>query len=424
MVTAAAVGVALVASACSSSGGSSGTGTSTSPASSAGSGSGVAAAAAELAKHTGIPAFTPPGPSIDVSSLKGKTVYSIIQSSANPFLAVTESAQKALADKLGIKYVEYTTQGTPAEWMRGINQAIAVKASAILLDALDPRLVAPQIAAAKAAGIPVVSAQFYDLSQVSSAPTDLAAVRADNFTEAAKLEADEAIKDTDGKADVVVVENKEQLSTLAMLASLKAEFAANCPACKVTYINVPSSEWATKIQTEVQSAIVSDPGINYIIPIYDPMSQFVIPAITATSKTNKIHIATFNGIPAVLSLVKSGPDVKMDVGENMQWLAYANLDELFRVMLGKPPVADEKTALRVFTSSNIADTGNPPEFSKGTGNAYITGYDSLLAPTGPWTTSRSACAPARSMACWARTARGSPRSSRSCRAITARTRVG
>jgi ribose transport system substrate-binding protein len=384
MLTAAAIGLALATTACSSSGGSSSgdaasgsTSSAASTGSAASGGGGVAAAAAELAKYTGIPAFTAPGPAINIQSLKGKTVYSIIQSSSNPFLAVTETAQKTLAENAGINYVQYTTQGTPAEWIRGINQAIAVKASAILLDALDPRLVAPQVAAAKAAGIPVVSAQFYDLSQVSSAPSDLAAVRADNFTEAAKLEADEAIKDTDGKADVVVVENVEQLSTLAMLTSLKAEFAANCPACKVKYINVPSADWATKIQTEVQSAIVSDPGVNYVIPIYDPMSQFVIPAITATSKTNKIHISTFNGIPAVLSLVKSGPDVTMDVGENMQWLAYANLDELFRVMLGQPPVADEKTALRVFTTANIADTGTPPAFNKGTGSAYISGYATL-----------------------------------------------
>ncbi len=382
MVIAVAVGAALVSAACSSTSGTSAGGASStvasSAASSAASGSGgVAAAAAELAKYTGIPTFTAPGPSIDISSLKGKTVYSIMQSSSNPFLAATETAQKALADQLGINYVQYTTQGTPAEWIRGINQAIAVKASAILLDALDPRLVAPQVTAAKAAGIPVVSAQFYDLSQVSSASSDLAAVRADNFTEAAKLEADQAIKDTDGKADVVVVENEEQLSTMAMLTSLKAEFAANCPACKVKYINVPSADWATKIQTEVQSAIVSDPGVNYVIPIYDPMSQFVIPAITATSKTNKIHIATFNGIPAVLSLVASGPDVKMDVGENMEWLAYANLDEIFRVMLGQPPLADEKTALRVFTTDNIADTGNPPAFNKGFGTAYTTGYTTL-----------------------------------------------
>jgi ribose transport system substrate-binding protein len=382
MLIAVSAGLALLGTACSSSSGSSAGGASSTvastAASSAASGSGgVAAASAELAKYTGIPTFTAPGAAIDISALKGKTVYSIMQSSSNPFLAATETAQKALADKLGINYVQYTTQGTPAEWIRGINQAIAVKASAILLDALDPRLVAPQVAAAKAAGIPVVSAQFYDLSQVSTASSDLAAVRADNFTEAAKLEADQAIKDTNGNADVVVVENEEQLSTTAMLTSLKAEFAANCAACKVKYINVPSADWATKIQTEVQSAIVSDPGVNYVIPIYDPMSQFVIPAITATSKTNKIHIATFNGIPAVLALVASGPDVKMDVGENMEWLAYANLDEIFRVMLAQPAVADEKTALRVFTTDNIADTGTPPAFNKGFGTAYTTGYSAL-----------------------------------------------
>jgi ribose transport system substrate-binding protein len=46
-------------------------------------------------------------------------------------------------------------------------------------------------------------------------------------------------------------------------------------------------------------------------------------------------------------------------------------------MLGQPPLADEKTALRVFTTDNIADTGNPPAFNKGFGTAYTTGYATL-----------------------------------------------
>jgi ribose transport system substrate-binding protein len=363
-----AIGAAACSSTTAASTGSSGTTSST---------AGIAAATAELAKYTGIPKFTAPGASIDISALKGKTIYSIVQSASNPFLSVTEAAEKNLAEKYGVNFVEYSTQGTTAEWIRGINQAVAAKADAILVNGLDPRLVAPQIKAAKAAGIPVVSAQFFDLSQASQIPSDLAGSRSDDFTLAAKLQADWVIKETKGKADVVVVENEEQLSTLAMIKSLKAEFAANCSGCTVKFINVPSAQWATNIQSEVQSALVADPKINYVIPIYDPMVQFVTPAITAAGLTSSVHIATFNGTPAGLTNLEDKGAVTMDIGENLDWLAYANLDELFRGMLGKKLVPDEKTALRVFTTDNVSDTGTPPAFNKGFGTSYVAGYQKL-----------------------------------------------
>jgi ribose transport system substrate-binding protein len=145
----------------------------------------------------------------------------------------------------------------------------------------------------------------------------------------------------------------------------------------VQYINVPSSDWATRIQPDVQSAIVADPNINYVIPIYDPMTQFVVPAITATGKTGKIHVATFNGTPDALKMLASGTVVRMDIGENLEWLASANLDELFRAMLGSAPVANENTALRVFTQQTVSDTGNPPQYNLGFGSAYTAGYDAL-----------------------------------------------
>jgi len=383
----AALGIAACGSSASSSGttptsaaGSSSGSTSVST-TSTGSSSNLAAVRAHLAQFQKVPSFTPPGPAIDVSSLKGKTIYSIPQTAAIPFLATTEQAEAAIAKAAGINFVEYPTQGNTNEWIRGIDQAVASHAGGILLNAMDPRLVAPQVKAAKSAGIPVVSAQFFDVSQVSQGASTLAGVRGDNFTQAGQLEADWAISDTNGKADVIVVENREQLSTQAMVSAIKAEFAKYCSACKVTYINVPATQWATQIQPQVQSALAADPNVNYVLPIYDPMSQFVIPAITAAGLTGKVHIATFNGTPFALKDLADGNTIKMDIGENLAWLAAANMDELFRTMLGKPAVANENTAMRVFTSANIGDTGNPPAYDLGLGSAWKTGYGSLWGVT-------------------------------------------
>jgi ribose transport system substrate-binding protein len=332
---------------------------------------------AQITAYEKVPTFTAPGPAFKASKLAGKSIFNIPQSSSNPFLAVTDTAMAAIAKKLGINYTEYSNAGATSDWVSGVDEAVAQKADAISINALDPRLVGPQLAAAKAAGIPVTSEQFFDMDQINQRPKTLSAVRADFFAEAGRLEADWAILSTKGKANVLVVENKEQLSTLAMTGAIAKEFATYCPTCKVEYLNVPATQWATGIQPGVQADLVHYPKTNFIIPIYDPMTQFVVPAITAAGDVGKIHISTFNGTPSGLTDLEQGKIVTMDIGENLNWLAYANLDEIMRTMLHLPALADEHTALRVFTKANVAQTGTPPQFNLGFGSSYIAGYNKL-----------------------------------------------
>ena len=100
------------------------------------------------------------------------------------------------------------------------------------------------------------------------------------------------------------VHSKPQLSTESMINGIKEDFAKHCKNCKNKIINVPVPEWSTKIQPNVQSSLLADPSINYIIPIYDSMSQFVVPAITITGAGDRVKIATFNGTPFVLGLIQ------------------------------------------------------------------------------------------------------------------------
>jgi len=338
---------------------------------------GVAYAKAQITAYEKVPAFVAPGRAFDARKLAGKLVFNIPQATSIPFLSIADTAMAAIAKRVGIRYTEYPTTGLTSDWVKGIDEAIAEKAGALSLNALDPRLVGPELAQAKSAGIPATSEQFFDLGQTSARPSTLAAVRADNFAEAGRLEADWTIADTGGRAHVLVVENKEQLSTVAMVDAITSEFAAHCPACTVTYLNVPATEWATRIEPSVQADLAQYPKLNYIIPIYDPMTQFVVPAITAAHKVGKIHIATFNGTPFALNLLETGDIVRMDIGENLNWLASANMDEIMRTMLRLPSVANEHTALRVFTKANVAQTGTPPKFNLGFGTAYVSGYDKL-----------------------------------------------
>ena len=58
-----------------------------------------------------------------------------------------------------------------SQWVQGMQTAIAQKPALIILDTSpDPRQLQPQIAAAKAAGIPVLVTHFYDVTSPQPRP--------------------------------------------------------------------------------------------------------------------------------------------------------------------------------------------------------------------------------------------------------------
>ena len=173
---------------------------------------------------------------------------------------------------LGIKTTIYTNQAQPSQWAAGVNQAIAQKPDLIMLQgAPDPRVLQPQLIAAKKAGIPVLVTHFFEESDPM--PPNVTALVRVQFNQAARLEADWTIVDSGGKANAVVLTSNEVPIAKGMLNAMKQEFS-KCSGCKLTIVNVPIPDWATKIQTEVQSALVKDPGVNYVIPFVDGMASF------------------------------------------------------------------------------------------------------------------------------------------------------
>ena len=350
---------------------------------------GVAYAKQQIAAATAVPTFKLKAPAFDMSKVKGKVIFNIPVTSAVPYVISVDKAAAAVFQKYGAKWVEYTNQGTPNEWTAGINQAIAQKADAIILaQGTALSLIIPAMKKAKAAGIPIIVTHDFQNGELDSPPPNGPGAEAKALTtafvnvpfwEAARLEADWAIQETNGKANVLSFSSPDVPPSAGITAAMKKEFADHCPQCKFKSINVPLSEWATKIASETQSAIQQDPGINYLTPIYDSMSLFAQQGIKAAGKQATVKIASYNGTPAVMELIKNGDIMAMDAGENIQWLAYATVDQVGRVVTGAPIIADgnEQTPLRVFTDANIAEAGDPPGATQGYGTAYVTGYAKL-----------------------------------------------
>jgi len=183
------------------------------------------------------------------------------------------------------------------------------------------------------------------------------------------------IAKTGGKVDAIVLGPDEITPTTPLKNAILDYFKANCPSCKTRYINTPVTEWATKIQPSVQAALLADPDVNYVLPVYDSMSQFIVPAIGAAN--SKAKIVSYNGTPFVLDMMRDGDIVEMEVGESLGWVGMAGIDADMRLLCGKGTVTKLNTPAYIFDKANVATAGKPATFNDGYGDAHVAGFKKL-----------------------------------------------
>lgn len=332
----------------------------------------------QIEKNLGVPAFAPEGDAIDVSSLKGKTIYSIPITTSIPFYKDGEAAMKQAAEKAGIKYVTYPSQGKVSDFQQGFADAINAKASVIILNGPLPDTLQPQIKKAHAAGVKVIAAHEEDVSM--PVPTGVDAVAAGRFYDAARLMVNNAVADANGEpVKALAISSDDTRPSKGMIEAMRDELKTRCgDECSITVTNVPVADWAAKIQSEVQSQLNRDGDINTILPIFDSMVQYVDPGVRQAGGGREIKSYSFNGTPSINKfLTNSGSTLKANMGEDPLWIAYLTMDQAFRVMLGEQPLDNPAAPLRVFNADNVADQGNPPAVGKGFGDEYIPGYEKL-----------------------------------------------
>ena len=331
--------------------------------------------AKQIAKYQKLPHFTAPGPPFDASQLKGETMYEIPDTDTIPWVVMIEQQMQKIAKRYGIKLVVNHNQGQVSQWVQAMNIGVAKHPKIINLFGPTVSSLRPQIAAAQRAHIPVVMSHESD--RTTPKPKYVDAQMPAAYSIAARLEADWVTQQTKGKADVLIVNSADYPPSDGIVATIQKEFKARCGSgCKTTVTNVSIAKWGTDMQPAVQSALLRDPSINYMIPIYDGMMQFVAPAIQTAGRLGKVHVATYNATPFVLKMLRSGQIVTFDVGES---LAVANgiMDVNMRIMAGLKAPLIEPYGLRIFTKANVGQTGNPPVATKGYGSEEQQGYAKL-----------------------------------------------
>jgi ribose transport system substrate-binding protein len=301
-----------------------------------------------------MPAFTPPGPAFDAPKLMhGKSVMSIPVTSQLPITTAIEKRFAQRAAEVGFKFTHYENQGQQDQWVRGFNLATSQHTNVIDIPAINPSVIGPQIKAAQQAGTKVISSYQAGVEQhvdLVDAKTGLP------YQEAGALLAAWAVVKTKGNLDTLVSIDPTQSSSESIRAGLDSVFS-KCSTCKVKYVEVPTSNWQTQLQSSISAALSADPNVNYVISTFDSAITFILPAIKAAHLDGKVGIDGYNGTPFVLDLIKKG-DVQMDVGNDENWVADAILDNDMRVAAGLPALDDEKIGTFIWDSDSVAKYGN------------------------------------------------------------------
>lgn len=336
---------------------------------------GLARAIEIVESHRTVPEFQAPGEPFDIRAVaEGKKMLSIPNTSSNQFLKGIIQREIAVGAEIGLDVREWENQGQPNQWVQGIEYAIANNFDIVdLISGVNPAVIEPQLEAARAAGVKVFTSHFYDPSQPAN-PL-LAGDLPFSFYNQGWVIGNWTIAQTEGAANIIVVKSDEVPPTVPYVQGIRDAFEQNCPNCQILQeINVGITEWGTKIQPSVQSALLSQPTANYVVPIYDSMTQFVVPALELTGKGETVKIATGNGTPFVLDFIREGK-VEMDVGESLDWVARATIDGYMRNLAGLDMPEELAVPLYIFSAENIESAGVPAEANKGYGDAYVTGFE-------------------------------------------------
>ncbi|MDO9352379.1 MAG: sugar ABC transporter substrate-binding protein, partial [Solirubrobacteraceae bacterium] len=321
----------------------------------------------------GVPKFTAPGPAFDAAPAKGKVVALVPDYPSLPFVQEINTGLKAAASQAGITLKDCANDGTVGGWVKCFNQALAMKPDAIVLNGSpSPSQLQPQIKKANAAKIPVIAnhvpldKDFPDGTLPATNTTGIDAVQPGPFPLGAKLMADYAVAEDGADVNALIITANEAPASKGMVKMIQDELAAKCGSCKTTVLNVPIVDWATKLQGETRTALVRDPKINWVMPVYDGAMSAIVPGIKSAQRSETVKLTGFNGQGFALNGIAEGT-VTSTMGENLEWTGWSTIDRTLRVLTGQEPTDVLDTPVRVWDKSNITDAGTPPEPTKGYG---------------------------------------------------------
>ena len=172
------------------------------------------------------------------------------------------------------------------------------------------------------------------------------------------------VADSNGKGKALLITSDDVPASQPQAKATEAEVKRLCPDCSVEVKDVQIAQWESSIPTLFQTTINSDPTRTYILPLYDGQALPGLGAVRTANAGSKVHVGAFNATPGIVEQLKDpASGLKLDVGGQNEWWAYACTDTIFRVLSGTTPIENYNVGLRIFDTSNANLIQGKDEFS-------------------------------------------------------------
>ena len=327
---------------------------------------GLAAAKRQLASSSTIP-LTIPKPMLAAplpkAPPKGKKAFNIGFPSANG--ARIANAWKAAVTALGWE-ANLLTWAAPSDGPGLVRQAIAQGANYISYSAISYTVMAPAIAEAAAAGIPVF--ETFDLEAPKGAVNNLYSNTGgtEQYINKGKLMADWVIVNSKGNANTLLV-NLPQYGTITVLGdSFRAEYAKNCPGCALDTLNVTSADAVNGNLVKNSVAYLrSHPAVNNIVFARGtdaiPFPQAAVNA-GITLGNNGVVISSGTPDDGNLKLIANGTQGAA-IAFPLEQSAWMTVDAMARHSVGSSLVPNWKSTVPQYVQTPKNTTATTPLFS-------------------------------------------------------------
>jgi ribose transport system substrate-binding protein len=318
-----------------------------------------------------------PGPAVTgMAALAGKKIMALPGTTLIPTCLQDAKTIQSIGDAAGTPVTLINDTGEVTQWDSAIDLAIAQHYAAVDFMCDDtPSVIGPEIEKAAAAGVKVFGYALTEPLSQQNYPGLAGGTLEPSWPDYSAM-LDQAFTATGGKpVNMLVISSVGVIGNAGYLGMLKAAFSRMCgPSCHLYVTDIEVPDWGTKIQSTVQTQLLTHPGINVVYPMFSGEYTYVLPAIEASHK-NVVVTGAFGGGTPQIQLQASPASNKIIIGDMTSdpvWAAYEMYYQTVLNLSGQPmrPLADTYTPNILATSGNAGKVLSGAAWGYGFVNSY------------------------------------------------------
>lgn len=254
----------------------------------------------------------------------------------NPFFIALKDGAKEGVEAVGGELIEHDSRSDVARQIEGVENFVAQKVDAILLNAFDRAALIPAVLSANDANIPVIT-----VDTTVSGGKITTSVTSDNLS-AGKLCAEYMVarlKKDKGKeaGNIVILEGFPSTAVLQRVQGFR-EVIAQYPDIKV--IATANAEGNLEVGVKVMEKILLEQkSIDCVFAINDPSAAGALMSIEAANRQQEMFIVAVDGAKIALEAIKRGSAFAFTAAQDPVAIGRIGVEQAIKVLKGEtlPP---------------------------------------------------------------------------------------